>query len=266
MKRSLVVSLVSILLCIGALEAMMRVFDPFGVIYFDDIGYLWSTRRADASGYSHIPGTYTLGDRFTFTIMPDGNRLTPGRWKGGPRVTFIGDSQTFGYGVNDAETWVSRVASALRIDALNVARSGYNIENIATQLESISGCVVWLTISNDPGAPVRYAAPTPEIHSYLGNTLRVLYAAQANYSTAPITDDIRPLYEAIAARPDTLIIALDDGNYGKIVREAYGALIIPYFTSRISKTDAHADKEGNRQIAEHIMPLLETWLNERECT
>lgn len=266
MRRGLLVSLVSILLCVGALEAALRIADPLGVVYFDDIGYLWSIRRADASGYTHIPGIYTLGDRFTFTIMPDGNRYTPGAWRGGKRVTFVGDSQTFGYGVNDAETWVSRVASALRIDALNVGRSGYNIENISTQLEDIDGCVVWLTISNDPGAAVRYAAPVTEIHSYLGNTLRVLYSARATYTTAPITDSVRPLYAAIAARPDTLIFALDDGNYGKIVREEYGAVTIPYFTSRISPTDAHADSEGNRQIAESILPVLDDWLKTRNCT
>ena len=266
MKRGLLVSLVSILFCIGALEAALRIADPLGVVYFDDIGYLWSTRHEAAHGYDHIPGSYTLGDRFGFTIMPDGNRYTPGAWRGGPRVTFVGDSQTFGYGVNDAETWVSRVASALRIDALNIARSGYNIENIASQLEGVTGCVVWLTISNDPGAAVRYSDAGNDPHSYIGNTLRVLYSSQASYTTAPITDAVRPLYEAIAARPNTLIIALDDNNYGKIVREKYGALIIPYFTSRISPTDAHADSEGNRQIAEAVLPILDNWLDERNCT
>ena len=266
MKRLRTVLLMT-LATVGTLELLCRVFDPLGVVYFDDVAYLWNTRIDDPTGYAHVPGRFAIGGRFAITIDADGNRYTPGRFRGGARVTFVGDSQTFGYGVDDGDVWVSRVASALRIDALNTGRSGYNVENIAPLIDEVDGCIVWLTISNDPGTPVRYSdRATGSIRSYLGHTLQVIYGARAGYTTAPITDAVRPLYEAIAARPDTLIIALDDGNYGTIVRDEYGAALIPYFTSRISPTDAHADSEGNRQIAEYILPILDEWLDERNCT
>lgn len=267
-RRILMLTLTTIALCAGSLELLLRATDPLGVVYFDDVAFLWSTRREAAHGYDHIPGIYRVGSRFSFTIMPDGNRYTPGRFRGGARVTFVGDSQTFGYGVDDGDVWVSRVASALRIDALNTGRSGYNIENIAPLVDDVDGCIVWLTLSNDPGAPVRYSdrAAQESIASYLGQTLRVLILSRTGYTTAPITDAVRPLYEAIAARPDTLILALDDKNYGTIVREEYGAVLIPHFTSRISRTDAHADTEGNRQIAEAVTPILDRWLDEHDCT
>lgn len=268
MRRGLIVTLLSLLFSVACLEVSLRALDPLGIVYFDDIAYLWTTRRGAAHGYDHIPGTYDIGGRFTFTIMPDGNRYTPGRFRGGPRVTFVGDSQTFGYGVNDADVWVSRVASALRLDALNIARSGYNLENIARQMVDVEGCVVWLTISNDAGDAVYYTDnPVIGAGSYLGQSLRVILQSKVTgYTTAPIEPNDAYLYEILAARPDTLILVLEDGRYSDIMARDYGAVEIPYFTSRISRTDAHADARGNQDIAEGALPIIDRWLDEHDCT
>lgn len=265
--KQLRTTLLMILVTIGALELLVRASDPLGVVYFDDVAYLWTTRHEAAHGYDHIPGSYTLGDRFSFTIAPDGNRYTPGRFRGGARVTFVGDSQTFGYGVNDADVWVSQVTATLRLDALNIARSGYNIENIALQLADVTGCIVWLTISNDPGAPVKWTPFAPDgAGSYLGQTLRVINLTRAGYDTVPITPVTDVLYRQIAERPDTLIFALNDGSYGDIMARDYGAVLIPPFTERISRADAHASAAGNRQIAEAALPIIDQWLNDHTCT
>lgn len=266
MKRLRTVLLMT-LATIAVLELLCRVFDPLGVVYFDDVAYLWNTRIDDPTGYAHVPGRFAIGGRFAITIDADGNRVTPDSAAGGPQMTFIGDSQTFGYGVNDADTWVNLTTGALEIDATNVARSGYNIENIAAQLDAITGCVVWLTISNDPNPPVRYSGrqaygPT----SYLGASLGIALAPPSAFAGLPVGAAVRPLYAAIAARPDTLILVMDDGSYSETLRDDFGATVIPHFTERISPTDAHADAEGNRQIAEAARPIIQNWLDEHDCT
>lgn len=268
MRRGIIATLLSILVSLLCLELSLRAIDPLGVVYFDDIAYLWTTRRAAAHGYDHIPGTVDVGGRFSFTIMRDGNRYTPGRFRGGPRITFVGDSQTFGYGVNDAEVWVSRVASALRLDALNIGRSGYNVENIARQFAALEGCAVWLTISNDAGDPVYYTdSPVIGAGSYLGQSLRVILQSRVTgYTTAPIEQNDDYLYRLIADRPDTLILVLEDGRYSNIMAREYGAVVIPYFTSRISRTDAHASARGNQQIADSAIPVIDDWLDSHDCT
>lgn len=266
MKRLRTVLLMT-LATLGALELLCRAFDPLGVVYFDDVAYLWNTRIDDPTGYAHVPGRYTVGSRFSITIGADGNRVVPGSTAGGPRVTFVGDSQTFGYGVNDTETWVNLTAEALDIDAVNVARSGYNIANIAPQLDAITGCVVWLSISNDPNPPVRYSGRQAEgLASYLGATLGIALAPTAAHAGRPIDDAARPQYSAIATRPDTLILVMADGSYSETLHADYGAVVIPHFASRISRTDAHADAAGNRQIAEAASSIIAQWLTEHDCT
>lgn len=100
--RKLIVVLAMALVTLGALELLLRVADPFGAHYYEDMIAVWETRLPDPTGFTHRPGVYDVGGRYTFTIEPDGLRAAPSRTSSGPRVTFIGDSVTFGSGVDDA--------------------------------------------------------------------------------------------------------------------------------------------------------------------
>ncbi|MBK8139548.1 MAG: hypothetical protein IPK52_27675 [Chloroflexi bacterium] len=88
MKRLRTVLLMT-LATIAALELLCRIFDPMGVVYFDDVAYLWNTRIDDPTGYAHVPGRFAIGGRFAITIDADGNRYA-GPLSGGARVTFVG--------------------------------------------------------------------------------------------------------------------------------------------------------------------------------
>ena len=117
MKRFLVTFLITFLitflLSIVGIEAALAAVDPWGVRYFDDVQSIWQASAPDVTGYSFKPGRYIFGPT-AFTIEADGLRAVPGRDSSGPRVAFVGDSVTFGQGVNDADTWVSLMAAALQ--------------------------------------------------------------------------------------------------------------------------------------------------------
>lgn len=260
--RRLRAALLIILTTFATVEASLRVLDPWGARYFDDVQAIWAASTPDVTGYTFVPGRYDFGST-TFTIDPDGNRAVPGRFAGGARVAFVGDSVTFGQGVNDADTWVSRVASALRLDATNHGRSSYSVTNVARVLEGIEGCAVFLTIANDPAHAQEYRAERPYPSLWL---TRYLQLALFPGDTPQMAERFAPLYASIAARPDTLILAFDDGGYGDILRTRFGAQLIAPFTRRISIADAHADAAGNRQIAAAALPVIDDWLDKHDCT
>lgn len=258
----LITFLITFLLSIVGIEAALAAVDPWGVRYFDDVQSIWQASAPDVTGYSFKPGRYIFGPT-AFTIEADGLRAVPGRDSNGPRVAFVGDSVTFGQGVNDADTWVSLMAAALRLNAMNHGRSAYSIANVARVLDGIDGCAVFLTIANDPAPAQHYRASRPYPALWLSRYLMLILTPPA---IPAYSDRYAPLYEAVAARPDTLILAFDDGEYGNIMRDEYGAVLIPPFTSRISVSDAHADAEGNRQIADAARPIIQNWLDEHDCT
>lgn len=158
-------------------------------------------------------------------------------------MTFVGDSVTFSQGVNDDETWPSLVAAQLHLDAANDGRSSYNIDNLAPLIEHTDGCIVWLTIINDTDAPFAYAAPHSAFHLYLEWYGFSAFTRRAPYNTDLAGKDA--IYDTIADRPDTLILAFDDGSYGDIMRDRYGAVLIPRFTHGLSRIDGHANAAGN---------------------
>lgn len=114
--------------------------------------FLWEPERG--YGYRLRPGfagSDTLGGThvWPFTITHDGLRATPARPAGAvPRVLFLGDSYTFGWGVADGAAFPAQVGRILAetgtpIEALNAGVPGFN----TTQAHA------WLTAHGAPLLP-----------------------------------------------------------------------------------------------------------------
>lgn len=113
-------------------------------------GYRVYRRDADL-GYALVPNdaedaTLTAQDRVIYQahygVGPDGLRLTPGGapadGKGAGTVLFLGDSLTFGEGLNDADTLPAQFARATdrRFTVINAAVSGYGAHQMLREIET----------------------------------------------------------------------------------------------------------------------------------
>lgn len=246
MKRVIIIICLSVLVPLLGTEALLTIADPFGLVYFDDLSALFHAAQPDDTGYALPTGTHALKG-YTYTITEDGARLTPDATADGTPVYFIGDSVTFGMGVNDDDVWVNILARDLRLNAVNLARPGYNAGNVRRLRETLpsDACVVWLTVSNDAWTDYRYTPPTSRWQSRLSLLLYTL-GSRDGVSSLTYDEDMR----AIMAHEPTLLLAFDDG-YGAAAAE-YGAVIVPMYTRVISRVDAHANAAGNVQIADGV--------------
>ena len=126
----------------------------------------------DARGYNVRSGTHVLSS-FTFTLLPDRTRAVPATNPSASRtLVFVGDSVTFGYGVDDAQTWVNLVARQ-RPDwhVVNAGVSGYNSTNVRRNVEQdrTADALVYLIVNNDAepeNHPDLHPSP-PELGSWL---------------------------------------------------------------------------------------------------
>lgn len=143
MRRALVVSSLALVVTLGAAEVLVRTLtDTRPWIFFgqrleewgvplmhephDELGWI---SRADTFRFplGHLIGEPER-EELVVTIGDDLGRATaaPGAPRGDQRVVFIGCSFTFGWAVQDDETFVWKVQEALpEIDALNLGTGGY---------------------------------------------------------------------------------------------------------------------------------------------
>jgi hypothetical protein len=267
MRRKSGVVFIIAVLSVAAIEICLRVLDPWGVHYFYDGPAIAAQTIADPAGFAFVPGRVQLR-HWSFTIDDDGTRTVPGDTPGGTPVSFYGDSVTFGYGVNDDETWVSLVCAELRLDCTNHARSGFSAFNVAALIRTHpADCRVVFTIGNDVqrGHPLDTPWSTwPPMPLWL--IRYIWFAREARQPTEPAVDyDLwRSAMNEITSHPDTLLLSFDD-EYGRLIASEYGAVVIPSYTQYISVVDVHANAAGNRQIADAAGPVIREWLAGREC-
>jgi hypothetical protein len=263
MRRHLIASLISVLVVVLGVEGMLRAFDPLGVVFYDDYAAMRRASSPADHGYTIAEGVHHAR-HWTYTILADGTRLTPARNEDGPNVTFVGDSVTFGHGVNDKDVWVSHVADALGLNAANAGRSVYSAVNVSLLLREVEGCAVFLTFPNDPAHQDFPQTSYYDTRSYTSRVAILLRTGKPTVIPQPFNAGFDAAMQEIAARPDTLIVAFDD-SYGRAVEAGYGVRLIPWYSDRVSYVDAHADVKGNLEIAEAITPVIEQWLSTRSC-
>jgi lysophospholipase L1-like esterase len=251
MRRYLIVSLTSLLSILLALELLLRAFDPLGVVYFDRIRQM---QRAfvihPERGYIVAPGIYDFDD-WLAAVNTDYERVTPDSVAGGCRVVFLGDSVTFGWGVDDGETFANLLAHELGLEAVNTGVSAYNAENIIATLDAYAADLyVWLIVGND-------AEPERDVveHSltlrgrrsgWLGRYVSYLtYNPEAVSDWAAFNARLAPLLN----RDDVLLFALD-----RPFADALTDVARVNYTGRISAADPHPNAAGHEEIAAAMLP------------
>lgn len=252
---------------VAILEAALAVFDPTGVIYMNEISALFfrDTARPDPRGYRVTPGEHH-GRYWSFTIQPDGTRLTPDTNPGAARTAvFIGDSLTFGYGVNDRDVWVNLLARDFTDwQLINPSMPAFNAENYARTFDLYpdADVIFVVTIPNDLTAGA-YIAPfePPPIYAYVDLYLRTL---QGRLAPPPLNEaelrDVSVKWEAslrrMAADPRVHVITFPGAYAQQVARVVPNVSTVGYFTSTVSKIDPHASIAGNRELYESMLPVV----------
>jgi len=141
--RDTSVALASVLFCLAAVEAA-GVWLQSGPIDRNTPGYSVSDPdlgwRPGAPGIYHHVKQYRADGGLIFdvryTIVPDHERRVESA-QSAPSVIFLGDSTTFGTGVNDADTLPQAFADATgrRFQVRNLAMSGYGPQQVLRRLE-----------------------------------------------------------------------------------------------------------------------------------
>lgn len=237
------------------LEGLLSLFDPWGMHYFDDLIVLQRGVRPDpVRGYRLEPGVYHF-THWTATQTTEG-RLIPDKGTG-CKVVFIGDSVTWGYGVDDSETWVNLLSRQLNLDATNSALTGYNSENVRRTIGQYpDATIVYLITDNDDEPTEGYSKPmqTMPSMSMIEKYGRLILARAQGKDGGPDAKEPGRFLSDIAIlqqNPQVTMLAFD-GEVGA----RPGVWTIPRYTQRISIMDAHANQAGNQEIAAAMLPIV----------
>lgn len=280
--RWLLLLVVTALSVVPMLEITLRVVDPWGLKYFDDLAVLWdAVVEHPQRGYALPPGTYQFSN-WKATILPDSTRWLPANHEGQCKVLFLGDSVTWSHGVSDEETWVNVVAGQLpTANVINAALNGYNSENVRRALEEFPAAhvIIYLIVGNDMEPTMGWEngwlrqprllmldkyARYWQLSRGFGNT-----PAVANTSAEPPPPD--PHYQrfeadldALSRDPRVVFLAipgfLDPGLISK-----YNIFVFPKGDGRgrISVVDPHPNAEGSRNMATIALPVIQAAMGER---
>jgi hypothetical protein len=111
-------------------------------------------------GYGLLPSVSArvrqFGRTVTLTTNADGRRVTPGAPTGAPKLHLVGDSQVFGWGLDDSETLGAQLQRALgdRVQVVNHGVPGYGPDEYLAVLKRLPQqdvVVVVSTEENDGG-------------------------------------------------------------------------------------------------------------------
>ena len=273
-QRFLRVLLITIITLV-MLEAFLGFLDPLGVRYVYQLGFMQPYYIDGPGGYRLSAGLYQMGD-WQATVSDDLTRLVPDNTGGSCRLAFVGDSVTWGWAVNDDQTFVNQISQALpSIDVINAGTIAYNSENVRLLVDSLDfDLAVYLIVYNDNELAVVKGGnhPAPGVRRYPGfGILAGGESALASYNNyllyrlladQPPSSDER-YYDDIAhltQRGDVLLFAYDEA-LGKRTAERFPVTVLPQYTTSISAADAHPDAQGHRQAAEHMLPTIQSTLS-----
>jgi lysophospholipase L1-like esterase len=280
--RAFLTALVLVLIPFLMLEGLLRIVDPWGIYFFDDMVTMANAFKLDEQRLYDMPdGTYEFRN-WTATIENETRVLPAPNADADCRIVLLGDSVTFGYGVNDDETWAYDIALAFpNVEFINTAITAYNSEHVRRTYEMYPDADAYLysVVYNDwePTInPARYehqndARYMPYIVRY-GNLLLhrdpELSASDFTPEQLLVHPQLRRFYadiEVLAADPRVEMIAFQDsvttlaligGNY------PFYQLEYPHYP--ISFSDGHVNPEGHDILAERIKPVMQEII-EKHC-
>jgi hypothetical protein len=255
-------TLIIIIITLVMLEALLVIVDP---IRFSEVQNDWSNLRQYVvqrdNYYVFRPGTYEL-IRYSVTINEDGTRNLPDNGSG-CRVVAVGDSFTFGMGVDNHESWVNHAARETGYNWTNSGMPGLQASNFVTVLDEYPADVyVYLNTANDAAVYEEITAERPVYRPFSALTVYIYRAAQL-----PLTYETPSNYEqyleTITAR-DNLIWYTIDNSPQLETNLQYGAIALPDTFEIIGMDDSHPNPTGHEQIWNMMEPTLKPFV-ERYC-
>ena len=137
---NLILLLTTGLVCVATAEGICRIFFPDQRLQYVNDNQLLSRFAPSQNGILYLAdGNPTSNIR----INEFGLRSAPLSETAEHRVLFLGDSFTFGWGVEEHEAFTSRIDTALgsNISAINAGNPGYGIYQMETLLERLNPVV-----------------------------------------------------------------------------------------------------------------------------
>lgn len=269
MRRAAIVLLTSFLMFMCIAEFALR-GDPLGVKRLhDDLAILSSiTMPHPTRTMLYRPGTLQFSN-WSMTILPDYSRRVPDTSATSScTIVLLGDSVTLSWGVDDDKTWANLVAQQLPgVRLINTGVSAYSIYEIEATMKAVAGQgYLYLLIDNDNLHPDYKNAPLKPTEQRSAIQMNLEYLTAASQPYPPGDGKFYTTLEGMLNNGSVLIVAFNLGSLSKDVAARYPDRVhlIPFYKSRISKADGHADAQGNREIAQAILPHVETLAN-RVC-
>lgn len=264
-RRHIIGILISILIFVFSTEFLLSTFDPLGINRYEEDLHRYFNHVVDGNGLVVLPDGELHFANWKATIE-DGARVTATQ-PGNCHIAFMGDSVTFGLGVNDSDVWVNLLARSYAkqthpdVEIHNYAYPGYNAGNLSAAFQRIEADgYVYFVIENDSEPPLQPRAPRPAPHLW---TLQryVLFLAlmyrHANYQPL-VTDEFKSFLEQLPE--NTLVIGFKGEVLAGYAAEHHGAILVEPYTERVSMADGHANAAGNRQIYAAVQPYVEAFI------
>lgn len=274
-----------VLITLLLIEVVLRVVDPWGMSYFDDLERMGNEifETHPERGFIIPDGHYSFS--YWSTTIEDGMRITPDtNMDADCHIIILGDSVAHGFGVEDEETWVNQIAqhmSDVNISNLGIPR--YSSTNILGTFQAFpdADAYLYLIIQNDIEDAIN-----PTSHVYIGagnNTSQIVRYVnfglrRGSSSQVPIflreettveqqtqkfrndprlsrllneiqqiDNDERVTLVAFREKPLTTVLLENDLDIG----------LLDYPPYRISFADEHLNVQGNRELAEQLLPVVQ---------
>lgn len=263
-RRAVALVCLSALITLALIEGGLRIVDPFGIArYTADQATLYGVMLADADRTALYRPGVTAFSNFSMTILPDHSRAVPDTSPTGCTIAFVGDSVTMGWGVNDADTWVNLIARALpAIRVINTGVAGYSIYDVTATMDAVQADgYVYLLIVND-NRRMRFTGEPLKPDSRSAVQMNLEYFTLASAPDPAFDDEFYAVMAKLIDRGNVAVVAFD-APAGRAAAKRYPVTLIPMYTDRLSFVDRHAGAEGNREIAQSMLPIIREFTAQR---
>jgi len=268
--KTLLRIIVMVIAVIITIEVALTLFDPWGMKYFDDLAAIAEkVVTHPARGYVLPAGQYQFS-HWRALQLDNFTRNVPNNAKGSCKVAFLGDSVTWGHGVDDQDTWVNLLAQQLpQINAINTAIDGYNSENVRRTIADFpdAAVIVYMIIGND--ADVTGILPKQPRLTMIEKYIRYIMIVRgigpdAAQAFSPPTDEARFDHDMQLMSQDKRVIFIGfDDAFDQRLKDKYNVHLIPPIRNRISYVDAHPNPAGHRDMMAAILPIVKEAVAQR---
>lgn len=264
MRRLIIRLLVGLIIFLLGMEVLLRLFDPLGMRYFQNLQYLYNYYESSPTRIFELKaGDYTLNG-WLVRELANGQRNVPDNPGGACTLVFVGDSVTWGEGVDDSATWVNLVARQLSsVNVIDAASLFYNSENVRGSIKDYpdAQAFIYFISNNDPEVTFKipHIVPGGSALSYY-----LLYLLDTSGGYHPSSDYPRfwSDLDMMQADPRLTFVAFDQ-PFSRDLAIRYPVRLIPLYTHWLSYVDTHANAEGNQQIAAAMLPIVQAVVKDK---